>query len=705
MKRIVLLLSLFTIIAFSASAENVEKEFVNKDFRNEALSVSTAQKNIGSYFNTTGTTFKLDKDVTDNEGIRHTVYQQYDGNTKVDHAVLVIHSKNGWVENINGAIKKQNDTSNGSPKKAIAAPTPDAELVYIDVEESGKRVYKLAYKFFQDSDLKYMDASTGDIIRSESMIAYDSTPISKEFTAKSLYSGNVKITCDVVNGNALLQSTTVGNRVSIKNFYPIVALTDYHDIIPHDAGSVDFVFEGKDFTMRSINSVEVTNYNYKEVYNDNTNGKDDKYPDLFVIILGQNGDTLHISDYKNNIDIDGGRHQFPVTFRISSLVDVLKNEICTVKVCSRYNNGTYTVIGEMELKKNVVMDNAKLTYSDNNIEFSCYIANYHPAIDVFYGTQKVLEYYRTVFNYNSFDNNGAFVQAYLHRPSSVSTIQTENEYKTNTKTYTKNFYNNAIAPNYYADVRVGHMFFGIGSNDQNSRVGLNAICHEYTHLVTAYRPVGPIGSTGKSEDGAINESCSDMMAKAIEHYYRPETFTWKYGTEHKTDGTWTRDFEDPSTKGHPDTYGVAPWKADGDQHATAGVMNHWFYLLSDGGSGVNGKGDSYNVEGIGVEDVANIVFHTAVYYQPPYGYFKEFREQTLEVVKTYYPNDVQKLKAVTNAWHAVGLGEQYPEDVTAVSASEDDSLDSNVRKELINGRIYIIKNGERYDLTGKRIEK
>lgn len=690
-----LLLTLFTIITISASAE-----FVNKDFRNQALSVSDAQKNINSYFNTNGYTFALSKDVTDDKGIRHTIYQQYDGNTKVDHAVLVIHSKNGWVENINGAIKKQNDTSSGSPKKAIAAPTPDAELVYIDVEESGKRVYKLAYKFFLDSYLRYMDASTGEIIRSESMIAYDSEPTSQEFIAKSLYSGNVKITCDVVDGKVLLRSTTIGNRVSIKNIYPTVLMTT--ETGPkHAEGSVDFVFDGGFSTMRCINSVEVTRYDYTD-YSD---GTDDKYPDLFVIILGQNGDTLHISDYKNNIDIEGGKHQFPVTFRFSSLIDVLKQETCTVKVCSRFNNGTYNVIGEKVLTKNKVMDNAKLTYSDDNIEFSCYIANYHPAIDVFYGTQKVLEYYKTMFNYNSFDNNGAFVQAYLHRPTSVSTIQSENEYKVNANKIIKRaFYNNSMAPNHYTDVSIGHLCFGIGADSQNSRVGFNVIAHEFTHLVTAYRPLGPIGSSTNSENGAIYESCSDMMAKAIEHYFKPETFTWQYGKEHRLDGSCTRDFENPGTKGHPDTYGVDPWKADGDQHATAGVMNHWFYLLSDGGSGVNGKGDSYNVEGIGVDDVANIVFHTAVYYQPPFGYFKEFREQTIEVVKTYYPNDKQKLKAVTNAWYAVGLGEEYPEDVTAVPTSEDESTDSNVRKELINGRIYIIKNGERYDLTGKRIE-
>lgn len=673
MKKSLLLALFTTIITISASAE-----FVNLDFRGKNKSLTEALDELDNYFDTAaGTYFKYVKSVMDDKSIGHIIYHQYKGDAQVKNNVIVIHYKGWYVESINGVIMTKNESvSGGNTRSAVAPPTPDAELGYIDVEESGKRVYKLD----------------------------ETEPTSQEFTAKSLYSGDVNITCDVVDGNALLQSTTIGNRVSIKNFYPIVALTDYHDIIPHDAGSVDFVFEGKDFTMRNINSVEVTNYKYTG-YNDNTNGTNDNYPDLFVIILGQNGDTLHISDYKNNIDIEGGRHQFPVTFRISSLVDVLKQETCTVKVCSRFNNGTYNVIGEKVLTKNGVINTDLHKYSDANISFTCYIANYHPAIDVFYGTQKVLEYYRTVFNYNSFDNNGVFVQAYLHRPTSASTIQTENEYKTNTKTYTKNFYNNAIAPNYYADIRVGHMFFGIGSNDQNSRVGLNAICHEFTHLVTAYRPVGPIGAAQKSEDGAINEACSDMMAKAMEHYYRPETFTWKYGTEHKTDGTWTRDFKDPSTKGHPDTYGVDPWKADGDQHATAGVMNHWFYLLSDGGSGVNGKGDSYNVEGIGVEDVANIVFHTAVYYQPPYGYFKEFREQTLEVVKTYYPNDEQKLKAVTNAWYAVGLGEQYPEDVTAVSASEDDSLDSNVRKELINGRIYIIKNGERYDLTGKRIEK
>ena len=72
--------------------------------------------------------------------------------------------------------------------------------------------------------------------------------------------------------------------------------------------------------------------------------------------------------------------------------------------------------------------------------------------------------------------------------------------------------------------------------------------------------------------------------------------------------------------------------------------------------------------------------------------------------RIYSDKKIDEEKAVNNAWYAVGLGEEYPEDVTAVPTSEDESTDSNVRKELINGRIYIIKDNKKYDLTGRLIE-
>ena len=36
-------------------------------------------------------------------------------------------------------------------------------------------------------------------------------------------------------------------------------------------------------------------------------------------------------------------------------------------------------------------------------------------------------------------------------------------------------------------------------------------------------------------------------------------------------------------------------------HTNSGVQNHWFYLLSEGGNGVNDDGFYYSVNGIGIE--------------------------------------------------------------------------------------------------------
>ena len=46
----------------------------------------------------------------------------------------------------------------------------------------------------------------------------------------------------------------------------------------------------------------------------------------------------------------------------------------------------------------------------------------------------------------------------------------------------------------------------------------------------------------------------------------------------------------------------------GGVHINSGVQNHWFYLLSQGGSGVNDNGDSYSVSGIGINQALEIAY-------------------------------------------------------------------------------------------------
>ena len=59
---------------------------------------------------------------------------------------------------------------------------------------------------------------------------------------------------------------------------------------------------------------------------------------------------------------------------------------------------------------------------------------------------------------------------------------------------------------------------------------------------------------------------------------------------------------DPNLKNHPDTYLGDYWYSgtgdNGGVHYNSGVQNHWFYLLTEGGSGQNDHGASFEIEGI-----------------------------------------------------------------------------------------------------------
>ena len=70
------------------------------------------------------------------------------------------------------------------------------------------------------------------------------------------------------------------------------------------------------------------------------------------------------------------------------------------------------------------------------------------------------------------------------------------------------------------------LYFGMGNEKGESLVDLNCITHEFTHLVTAYRPKGKLVYQGES--GAINEGYSDAMAVAAEARLTGSA-NWLYG--------------------------------------------------------------------------------------------------------------------------------------------------------------------------------
>jgi hypothetical protein len=125
----------------------------------------------------------------------------------------------------------------------------------------------------------------------------------------------------------------------------------------------------------------------------------------------------------------------------------------------------------------------------------------------------------------------------------------------------------------------------------------------------------------------------------------------------------TRSFIDPNSLNHPDTYEGNYWLSTNTQsdnieivHANSSIMNHWFYLLSEGGSGTNDLNNSYNVPGIGMDDATKIVFRAEITYFDPAELFFWARGHTIDAARDIFGNCSQQVESVIRAWHAVGVG-------------------------------------------------
>ncbi len=107
---------------------------------------------------------------------------------------------------------------------------------------------------------------------------------------------------------------------------------------------------------------------------------------------------------------------------------------------------------------------------------------------------------------------------------------------------------------------------------------------------------------------------------------------------------------------NPNTYHGDFWRSDGEPHNNSTILSHWFYLLSEGGSGTNDNSDLYSVSGIGMEKAANITFRAEIVYFTSTTNYNSARTLTIQAAKDIYgANSIEALK-VCQAWYAVGVG-------------------------------------------------
>jgi len=300
------------------------------------------------------------------------------------------------------------------------------------------------------------------------------------------------------------------------------------------------------------------------------------------------------------------------------------------------------------------------------------------ALDAHWGAMKTYDYWQNVHGRNSYDNAGAQLRSYVH---------------------VDNNYDNAF---WFLNV----MSYGDGSSNGNEGNGffdaltsIDVAAHEIGHAVTEFTA----NLAYQRESGAMNEGFSDIWGAAVEHFAKgngndaaPDASIWLIGDEidRRTGSPALRSMSDPKSLGQPDTYLGTNWvnvncgtpTQSNDYcgvHTNSGVLNHWFYLLTAGGTGTNDVGGSYNVSGVGMSKAGNIAYRLESVYLSANSTFADARTSGIQSAIDLYGAASAEEIAVTNAWHAVGVGNAY-----GGGASYCASASTNVNDEYI-GRVQL----------------
>lgn len=244
-------------------------------------------------------------------------------------------------------------------------------------------------------------------------------------------------------------------------------------------------------------------------------------------------------------------------------------------------------------------------------------------LDAHWGVTQTYDYYMAVFGRNSIDGNGMALYSYVNKGGFL--------YKDN------------------ASWDGNAMNYGKRSKSQNGVTGIDVTGHELTHGVTQHS----CNLVYSGESGGMNESISDIMGKNVQFHAKPTDIDWRLSN----DMNWfIRDMSNPKAYNQPDCYGGTYWKSNADVHVLSGVGNYMYYLLVEGKSGVNDLGNSYTVQGIGLDKAQQIIYRTQTVYLTPNSKYADWRTACINAATDLYGASSNEVAQVKNAWYAVGVG-------------------------------------------------
>ncbi|MFM7016719.1 MAG: M4 family metallopeptidase [Bacteroidota bacterium] len=265
-------------------------------------------------------------------------------------------------------------------------------------------------------------------------------------------------------------------------------------------------------------------------------------------------------------------------------------------------------------------------YSSTTANWS-YTTNDKYALDAHYGVSQTYDFYFTNFNRNSINNAGFALTSYVNETATT---------------------NNA-----YWDGSIMH--YGVRSTNGAGITAIDVTAHELTHGLTQYTS----NLTYSNESGAMNESMSDIFGKAVQFWSKPNDINWLLSN----DMAWgIRDMSNPKLYSQPNCYQGTNWYTgtadNGGVHTNSGVGNYFYYLLVNGGSATNDKGNAYTVTGLGLTKANAIVYRSETVYLTPSSNYAAWRTACINAAIDLYGAGSSEVNQVMNAWYAVGVGAQ-----------------------------------------------
>lgn len=545
------------------------------------------------------------------KGSQHDVYRQFVDGVEVKFSTYRVHSRDGLITSINGKMTKADIKNDFSKIKSAD------QILQIGLQKLGSDYHINPSEF--NIEGVYKPTGTlyilpGHISKAGDRYVYQYKLISKKGTFEDVY-------IDAINGDILLKDAILKyNKTK-------------HSVLTQQQSQF-------------LNSIEQNSHNNS------------------LVLLNPSEVGIAETRYSGTREIDT---------RATNGGFELVDESRFVDTRNYSGDSFAIILGLLfGMAPNEILDLATpYVDADNNWTSAEYTATKDDAaLDAHWGFAQAYDFFKEEYDRNGFDAQNGNVASFIHTtftgdPNNAGWISLKD-----------------IDPSYSG----GFMLIGDGNYDPQTQSGqldalaaIDIIVHEFSHGVDSASG----NLVYQRESGALDEGFADIWGATIEANKAPEKQRWIMGEDMvKVAPFGVRSFENPKLMNQPNTYLGQNWVDATPEgcpepdinandncgvHTNSGVLNHWYYILTEGASGTNDHGYAYEVQGIGIKKAADLVYSTQLNYVESNSEFADVKNFTIQEAGVLYGADSPEVESVKRAWCAVGVSTGDECDFLAVS--------------------------------------